>query len=88
MQSFSSWPLDSPISFGLSLCLLGFFVLGFVFSIDPGYITRRKRESSHAFEMDRRLGRAFMLIFGSTAVLVLLISWVRGNTAPFVWLDE
>lgn len=88
MLSSYSWPLDSPISFGLSLCLFGFFLLGFVVSINPRYITGRESNSDHAFDMDRRLGRVFMGIFGIACIVVLSISWVRSNNTRYAWLDE
>ena len=87
MSSSLSWPLDSPISFGLALCLLGFFILGSIFYTHPNIFGRRKAQRNELLR-NKRLGRDMMWGFGISCVLVLLISWIRSNNSRYAWLDN
>lgn len=87
MSSSLSWPLDSPISVGLALCFLGFFILGAFFYTNPNIFGRRKAHREELLS-NKRLGRDMMWGFGVLCVLVLLISWIRSNNSRYAWLDD
>ena len=83
-----SWPLDSPVSSGIALCFFLVFAIGFVFSVNPKLITRRKVMTRSVLRREKLSGRMAMYIFGPLLLVTLLFSWNRSNDARYEWLNR
>jgi len=88
MSLAKTWPLDSPVSFGMSLCFLLAFLVGLGFSLNPGLMRGGRGGDMGSNSDDRRMGRVLMYIFGPLTLLTLLVSWSRSNDARYSWLDR
>lgn len=83
-----SWPLDSPVSFGVGLCFFVVFLVGLGFNLDPKLMRGGRPGDRGSYAHDKQMGRVVMYIFGPATLLVLMLSWSRSNDTRYSWLDR
>ena len=83
-----TWPLDSPISFGVCLCFLVVFLVGLGFTLDPRLMRGGRPGDRGSYADDKNMGRVLMCIFGPLTIMTMMVSWSRSNDSRYSWLDR